>query len=133
MPTMFVATKDGLATFDDRGRQLDGAHAGRSVTALGRMRDDVWAILDAAELWHAPRSGWTHVADLDTGLRATCLAGIGSDVFVGTSGARLFRLTGEMLEPVPAFDDAPGLRPGTRPGVGRPTRARSRTGTTTSM
>jgi hypothetical protein len=77
------------------------------VTALGRMRDDVWAIVDAAELWRASQAGWTHVADLD-GLRATCVAGIGDDVFVGTSEARLFRLAGESLEPVDSFDDAPG-------------------------
>jgi hypothetical protein len=107
MPTIFVATSDGVAAFDHDGGALDDAHAGRSVTALGRMGDDVWAIVEAAELWHSTPAGWTHVADLD-GLRATCVAGIGGDVFVGTSEARLFRLTAETLEPVPAFDDAPG-------------------------
>jgi len=107
MPTIFVATRDGVATFDHDGGALDVEHAGRSVTALGRMRDDVWAIVDAAELWRASHAGWTHVADLDD-LRATCVAGIGDDVFVGTSKARLFRLSGETLEPVVSFDDAPG-------------------------
>src|SRR5687767_12818119 len=107
MPTIFVATSDGVATFDHDGRALDVAHAGRSVTALGRMGDDVWAIVEAAELWHSTRTGWTHVADLD-GLRATCVAGIGGDVFIGTSEARLFRLAAGTLEPVPAFDHAPG-------------------------
>ncbi|MGH2629975.1 MAG: WD40/YVTN/BNR-like repeat-containing protein [Actinomycetota bacterium] len=104
--TIFVATKDGLATFD-HGRALDVAHAGRSVTALGRMRDDVWAIVDGAELWHVTETGRSHVADLE-GLRATCVAGIGGDVFVGTSEARLFRLAGATLEPLLAFDGAEG-------------------------
>src|SRR5512134_48389 len=119
MPTILVATKDGLASFDDHGRRLDVAHAGRSVTALGRMRDDVWAILDAAELWHAPPSGWTHLADLEA-RRASCVAGIGDDVFVGSSEARLFRLVGETLEPIPAFDDAPGRETWYTPWGGPP-------------
>ena len=50
MPTILVATRDGVATCDRDGRALDGEHPGRSVTGLGRMRDDVWAIVDAAEI-----------------------------------------------------------------------------------
>ena len=57
MTTIFVATDDGVATFDHEGRALDVAHAGRSVTALGRMGDGVWAIVDAAELWHSTDAG----------------------------------------------------------------------------
>ena len=119
MTTIFVATDDGVATFDHEGRALDVAHAGRSVTALGRMGDGVWAIVDAAELWHSTDAGWTHAADLD-GLRATCVAGIGGAVFVGTSEARLFRRAGETLEPVPAFDDAEGRETWYTPWGGPP-------------
>lgn len=119
MTTIFVATDDGVATFDHEGRALDVAHAGRSVTALGRMGDDVWAIVDAAELWHSTEAGWTHAADLD-GLRVTCVAGIGGAVFVGTSEARLFRLAGETLEPVPEFDDAEGRETWYTPWGGPP-------------
>ncbi len=119
MPTIFVATEDGLSRFDGDGRVLDVAHTGRSVTALGRMGADVWAIVDAAELWHATQAGWTHVTDLE-GLRATCVAGIGGDVFVGTSKARLFRLDGATLEPVPAFDAAEGREAWYTPWGGPP-------------
>ena len=107
MPTTFVATDDGVTTFEAGGRALDTAHAGRSVTALGRMDAEVVAIVDAAELWRATPTGWTHVADLE-GLQATCVVGIRGDVFVGTSQARLFRLAGAALEPVPSFDGADG-------------------------
>ena len=107
MPTILVATRDGLHTFDDEGRSRQVAQAGRSVTALGRARDELWAIVDASELWHAAGADWSHVADLGD-LRATCVAGIGADVFVGSSEARLFRLAGEALEPVIAFDNAEG-------------------------
>ena len=105
MPTILVATRDGLHTFADVREPRAGDHAGRSVAALGRARDEFWAIVEASELWHAAGDDWSHVADLD-GLRATCVVGIGADVFVGSSGARLFRLDGQVLEPVVAFDHA---------------------------
>ncbi|MDH4112497.1 MAG: hypothetical protein OEV60_07400 [Actinomycetota bacterium] len=119
MPTIVVATKDGVSTFDHDGHLRAVAHEGRSVSALGRMRDDVWAIAEEAELWRATHAGWTHVADLG-GLRATCIAGMGDAVFVGTSEARLFRLAGEVLEPVTAFDDAPGRETWHTPWGGPP-------------
>ena len=107
MPTIQVATRDGLWSFDGAGQQRGVAHAGRSVTALGRARDEFWGILDGSELWHAAGAEWSHVTDLHD-LRATCVAGIGGAVFVGTSQARLFRLVGEALEPVAGFDRVEG-------------------------
>jgi len=120
MSTIFVATEDGVAMFDHDGRALDVAHEARPVTALGRMRDEVWGVLDAAELWHLASNGWSHVADLDDGLRATCVVGIGTDVLVGSSEARLFRLAGETLDPVDAFDVAPGRETWYTPWGGPP-------------
>jgi hypothetical protein len=107
MPRILVATEDGVAVFDHDGRQLGQELAGRSVTALGRMREDVWAIVGGAGLWRWSQASWSHVASLE-GVRGTCVVGIAHDVFVGTSEARLFRLAGESLEPVTSFDDAPG-------------------------
>jgi hypothetical protein len=108
-----------MHTFDNEGRPQAVDHAGRSVTALGRARDEFWAIVDASELWHSAGADWSHVTDLD-GLRATCVAGIGADVFVGSSEARLFRLTGEALEPVVAFDTAEGRETWYTPWGGPP-------------
>jgi hypothetical protein len=119
MPTILVATRDGMHTFDDEGEPREVDHAGRSVTALGRARDEFWAIVDASELWHAAGADWSHVTDLDD-LRATCVAGIGADVFVGSSEARLFRLAGEALEPVVAFDHAEGRETWYTPWGGPP-------------
>src|SRR5215211_481182 len=119
MPTILVATRDGMHTFDDEGRPHAVDHAGRSVTALGRARDGFWAIVDASELWHSAGAEWSHVTDLD-GLRSTCVAGIGADVFVGSSEARLFRVTGEALEPVVAFDTAEGRETWYTPWGGPP-------------
>jgi hypothetical protein len=119
MPTILVATRDGMYSFDDGGQPRETAHAGRSVTALGRAREEFWAIVDASELWHAAGTDWTHVTDLND-LRATCVAGIGAEVFVGSSEARLFRLAGGALEPVVAFDHAEGRETWHTPWGGPP-------------
>ena len=119
MPTILVATRGGLHTFDDGGRARGEEHAGRSVTALGRAGAGFWGIVDASELWHAAGGGWSHVTDLDR-LRATCVTAIGADVFVGSSEARLFRLAGEALEPVDAFDHASGRETWHTPWGGPP-------------
>lgn len=107
MPTILVATRDGLHPFDDQGRPGPVQHAGRSVTAVAPSGSERWAILDGSEVWHDASAEGRHVADLD-GARATCLASIDGDVFVGSSGARLFRIVGDALEPVAAFDGAEG-------------------------
>ncbi len=107
MPRLLVATRDGLHPFDDHGRPGKVRHPGRSVTAVAPARSDLWAVLDGSQIWHAAGTEWRHVVDLDR-LRATCLASIDEDVFVGSSEARLFRIVGEVLEPVSAFDGAEG-------------------------
>ena len=119
MPTIQVATRNGMHTFDGEGQLREVDHVGRSVTALGRAGEEFWAILDASELWHATGTDWSRAADLKD-LRATCVAGIGADVFVGSSEARLFRLAGEALEPVIAFDQAEGRETWYTPWGGPP-------------
>ena len=119
MPAILVATRNGMHTFDHHGQPRREDHVGRSVTALGRAGTELWAIVDASELWHATGGVWSHVTDLDA-LRATCVTGIGADAFVGSSEARLFRLAGAALEPVDAFDHAPGRETWHTPWGGPP-------------
>jgi hypothetical protein len=107
MPTLLVAARDGLHPFDDRGRPEEVQHLGRSVTAVAPARVELWAVVDGSQIWHQADTAWRHVADLD-GFRVTCLAGIDEEVFVGSSEARLFRIGGETLERVSAFDGAKG-------------------------
>jgi hypothetical protein len=104
---MLVGTRDGLHTLDANGVRGAVHHAGRSVTALGRARSEYWAILDASEVWHAVGGEWSHVTGLEE-LRATCITGIRGEVFVGSSEARLFRLAGDTLDPIEAFDRVEG-------------------------
>jgi hypothetical protein len=108
MATIVVATSGGVRPFASDGDSGATELEGRSVSALGRGGDDLWAIVEATELWRrAAGRGWSRVASL-AGHHATCVAAIGSDVYVGSSEARLFRLDGARLEPVAAFDDVDG-------------------------
>jgi hypothetical protein len=106
MLRILVATRDGVHTLDQRGHDAAVEHAGRSVTAVVRDGPQLWAILDRAQVWHAPEGGWGHVATLE-GVAATCIA-MTDAIHVGSSKARLFRLTDGALEPVEAFDAAEG-------------------------
>jgi len=103
---IFVATRDGLHGFDERGNARGVDHAGHSVTAVMRDGPQLWALLDGAGIWHAPDADWSEVARLE-GPEATCIA-MTDAVLVGTSEARLFQLDGDRVEPVTAFDRAAG-------------------------
>jgi hypothetical protein len=105
MVRIVVATSDGLHTFDERGH-AGPVELGHDVTAVVRDGPELWAIVDRAELWHAPDGGWRQIATLD-GAEATCLA-MTDAIHVGSSGARLFRLDDGSLEPVEAFDAVEG-------------------------
>ncbi len=107
MPRILVATGDGLRPFDERGGMGRSVHAGRSVTAMAPAGSDVWVVIDGSELWHHTEGATRLVTDL-ADVRATCLASIQGDVFVGSAGAHLFRLVGTALEPVSGFEDAAG-------------------------
>jgi len=108
MPRILVGTKDGLHSSDDGGRPGTVQHAGRDVAALAPEGAELWAVLDRGEVWHtAGVDWWFHVGTLD-GLRGNCLADTRAGVIVGTSEAHLFRVAGEGLEQVAAFDDVEG-------------------------
>ena len=106
MVRILVAARDGLHAFDERGDEGPVQLEGRPVTAVVRDGPELWAIVDHAEVWHAPYGDWHRVATLE-GHAATCMA-MTDAIHVGTSEARLFRLAGDTLEPVDAFDGAEG-------------------------
>ena len=110
MPRILVAAPNGLRSFDARGQEVATTQlGGRPVTAVVRDGDDapqLWAIVNGTEIWYAPEDRWRHVATLE-GVEGTCLA-MTDAIHVGTSEARLFRLTDGTLEPVEAFDAAEG-------------------------
>jgi hypothetical protein len=105
MVRILTATRDGLHTFDERGHE-GAVDLSRDVNAVVRDGNEIWAIVDSAELWHAPGNEWRHVATLESA-DATCLA-MTDAIHVGSSGARLFHLIDATLQPVASFDAAEG-------------------------
>src|SRR4051812_30086361 len=103
MTRILVAADDGLRTFDEHGSAGPVHHAGRAVNVLAPDREDLWAIVEQTEVWHAPAGGdWVHVGDLE-GHAGTCIA-VTDGPLVGTSDARLFRVTDDAVVPVESFD-----------------------------
>jgi len=108
MPGILVATAEGLHELGDGAVRGRVHHSGRVVTTVAQGRKEFWTVLEGSEVWHtANLDRWTHLADM-ANFRATCLAAMDEDVLVGSSQARLFRVVGEGLEPVSAFDRAEG-------------------------
>jgi hypothetical protein len=108
MPRILVATADGLHELGDGGVLGRVHHSGRVVTTVAQGRKEYWTVVDGSEVWHtADLDRWTHLADM-ANHRGTCIATMDDDVLVGSSQARLFRVVGEGLEPVSAFDRAEG-------------------------
>src|SRR6266511_1407385 len=108
MPGILVATADGLHELGDGAVLGRVHHAGRVVTSVAQGRKEFWTVIEGSEVWHtADLDRWTHLADM-VNHRATCVAAMDDDVLVGSSQARLFRVLGEGLEPVSAFDRAEG-------------------------
>jgi hypothetical protein len=108
MPRILVATADGLHELGDGAVPGSVHHAGRVVTTVVEWEKQLWAIVDRSEVWHtAEIDGWNQLGDLGH-YQGTCLAFMKDDVLVGSSEARLFRVVGEGIEPVSAFDHAEG-------------------------
>jgi hypothetical protein len=118
MPRILVATSEGLRAFDERGRDHGTELAGRSVTAVVRDGSQLWAIVESAEIWHAPEGEWRFVAKLD-GPSASCIA-MTDAIHVGTSDGHLFRLNGDTFDRVSAFDAAEGRETWYTPWGGPP-------------
>lgn len=77
------------------------------VTSVAAAAGGPWAVVSQERVWRTEGQGWRPVAELAE-LRARCVLPLGQEALVGTSEARLFRTTGGSLEPVAAFDEAPG-------------------------
>jgi hypothetical protein len=105
MARLLVATRNGLHELD-AGGPIAVEHRGRDVTHVTSGAGGRWAILDGSEIWRATGGDWRRVGDVG-GARATCLADAW-EMLAGLSEARLFRVTGDGVEPIDAFDRAEG-------------------------
>jgi hypothetical protein len=109
MPRLVVGTVKGLyelETGSSEPRADDGRLAEREVVALAVAGDSLWALEDGTTvLRREPGGSWTEVA---SGSELTCLLPAEDGLLVGMEPARLLRLVGSSLEPVPSFDETPG-------------------------
>ena len=102
---IMVGTADGLHQL---GPQRDVWLETHEITWLAEDGSSWWAILGSRELWRSEgRDAWTKIASLDS-LRGNCILPYDGGVLVGTSKSHLHRLSGNVLEPVDSFDEAPG-------------------------
>jgi hypothetical protein len=104
---ILVGTERGL--WQSRGEVLepvDGFTA-RGVRALVQRGHEVWAIVEGRMLLHRTDGRWADRMSFGD-RRATCLAPTPNGLLIGTAQAHLFRLVGDMLEPVESFETVEG-------------------------
>lgn len=103
-PQWLVGTSSGLRGLPGGDVRL----ANHEVIHLAAGADGCWAVVDGREIWRgALTGGWVKVVGSDT-LRLHCLLPTADGIVAGTSEARLLRLAGHGLEPIPGFDETPG-------------------------
>ncbi len=124
--SVLVTTTDGYHVFTSGGEHVValGGHHMRGLTAGPA---GTWiAIVDRREVWQHDAAGeWHPLASADVNL--ACLVTAGDVVYAGSADARVLRLDGGDLVPLPGFDRAPGRDEWH--GVGSATHVRSLTAT----
>lgn len=116
---VLVATGDGLFRVEE-GKAASLGFAGRAVQALAGADADLWAIVDAAEVWRRQEDRWDHQTTVAEGLRANCLLLQADRLLIGTSEAHLLVWDGAALVRDAAFDEVEGRREWHTPWGGPP-------------
>jgi hypothetical protein len=99
---LLVATAAGLRRLGAE-TELDG----RPLVGLASEAERRWALAGDGTILRSDEDGWEEVARLDEPA-PRCLLPTDEGLLVGAALARLFRLRRDVLEPVEAFDEAPG-------------------------
>ena len=112
-----VGTSDGLLRVGDgQVAELSGRDVAHVIVNDGAW----WAIIDGREVWRsADGARWEPVASVE-GLTVNCLLATRDGLLAGTSGAHLYRLDGDSLQPIGSFEAAPGRESWFTPWGGPP-------------
>src|SRR5207247_4343499 len=94
---ILVGTESGL--WQLRGDALEPVDpfTARTVTALARSGQDIWAIVDGRSLWRSDGRHWNERASLGD-RPATCVATTPTGLLIGTAQAHLLRFLGDKPE-----------------------------------
>ena len=104
---VLVGTASGLWQSRDGGLEPVDGFAARSVSALARGGNEVWAIVEGRMLRQRTAGRWDDRASLGDH-HATCLAPTPNGPLIGTERAHLFRFVGDTSEPVESFETVEG-------------------------
>jgi hypothetical protein len=107
MPYM-VATSDGLIQVDDRGRLKRLAEGSFIHVVPGEEDGEAVALDDQGQIWDIDDDGAAPYESFSEGGRATCLLVDGSDVWVGTDPAGVYRFSDGSFERQTGLDEMPG-------------------------
>jgi len=104
---ILIGTERGL--WQSRGESFEplDEFTARSVSALVRRGDEVWAIAEGHTLVQRTGGRWADRCSFGVH-RATCLAPTANGLLIGTAQAHLFRIISNMLEPVESFETVDG-------------------------
>ncbi len=117
--SILVATEDGLFQVEN-AKAAPAGFSGRPVQALAGTAADLWAIVDATEVWRRQDDRWDHQTTVAEGLRANCLLPQADRLLIGTSEAHLLAWDGAALVRDAAFDEVEGRREWHTPWGGPP-------------
>lgn len=108
MTELLVGTSTGMRSLNGGGPEPDGGFGPRGVTALAAGDGTMYAIADRRTLVRrGPDGSWTDLAE-STELDLVSVLPARTGVFAGSEEAHLFRLDGEGLEWVEAFEAVEG-------------------------
>jgi len=120
--SVLVGTQDGLLRVGSRGVDSFAALESREITWLTSHHTTTWLVEGGRSIWRGEHGAWRKTTEMEDGLAARCVLATRSGVFVGTSGAHLFRLepnTGE-LQFVDGFEAIEGRAEWSNPGGREP-------------
>lgn len=111
---------DALPALDGAGQALADALRGRSIDALARGHEELWALVDGRDVWRAGARDKPARVAASREHRLRCLLPWNDGLVVGAAGAHLYRLQDGELKLVEPFESVEGRETWGTPWGGPP-------------